>query len=377
MTEMIQLFTETMIADNKLWRPLLLFFVIFIALAIGRIIQFFLKKSRETFHAQGKDITVVVCRSVSKSILFFSFTIGLKQGVKFLILGEKLTAAMDSATSVLIAISLGWIAYCLVDIIDAWLGRFASRTKSKIDDMLVPMVRKSLRVTIVVLSLVQIAQTLSDRPLTSIIAGLGVVSLAIALASQDTLKNFFGSLVIFADKPFELGDRIVVDGHDGPVEEVGFRSTRIRTLTGHLVTIPNAELANKTVLNISKRPYIRRLANITITYDTPPEKVERGIEIIKEILHGHEGMHPDFPPRVIFNDFTDTALNILVLYWYHPPLYWDFCDFNERVNIQILRRFNDEGIDFAFPSQTVYLAGDPRRPLKVDTRTLPGGVIER
>jgi len=210
-----------------------------------------------------------------------------------------------------------------------------------------------------------VAQVVSDKPVSSILAGLGIGGLAFALAAQDSLKHLFGSVVIFADRPFEVGDRLVVDGHDGPVEEVGFRSTRLRTLDGHLVTIPNGELVNKSIKNISKRPYIRRLCNFTITYDTPPDKVERAVAIIKELLDNHEGMHPDFPPRVYFNDFNSASLNLFVIYWYHPPAYWDFLAFGERFNLAVFRRFGEEGIDFAFPTQTLYLAGDEKRPLNI------------
>ncbi len=112
-----------------------------------------------------------------------------------------------------------------------------------------------------------IAQTTKE-----IILVLGIGSLAIALAAQDTLKHFIGSFVIAGDKPFEIGDRVVVDGHDGPVESIGLRSTCIRTLEGHLVTIPNGELANRTIQNIGKRPYIRRLANVTVPTTQPPKK---------------------------------------------------------------------------------------------------------
>jgi len=223
--------------------------------------------------------------------------------------------------------------------------------------MLMPLVGKTIRFTIAVLVILQVADSLSDKPITSILAGLGVGGLAVALAGQDTIKNVFGSLVIVADKPFEIGDRIVFDGYDGPVESVGFRSTKIRTLTGHLVTIPNSELVNKSVENIGKRPHIRRLANITITYDTPPEKVQQAVEIIKEVLDNHEGMDPEYPPRVYFNEFNDWSLNILVIYWYHPPDYWAYLAFTERVNHEILRRLNEEGIEFAFPTQTVHVEG--------------------
>jgi len=184
-----------------------------------------------------------------------------------------------------------------------------------------------------------------------------------------TIKNFFGSIVLFIDKPFEMGDRIVVDGHDGPVEEVGIRSTKIRTLDGHLVTLPNGKLADMTIQNIGKRPFIRRLFSLTVTYDTPPEKIEKGIARVKEILTDHEGMQADFPPRVYFNDFNSDSLNIMVIYWYHPPNYWDFMLYNEKVNLQIMRAFAAEEIEFAFPTQTTYLAQDDRRPLHIRVST--------
>ena len=168
-----------------------------------------------------------------------------------------------------------------------------------------------------------------------------------------------------------LGDRVVLDGIDGPVEDIGFRSTRIRTLTGHLVAIPNEKMATINIENIGRRPSIRRLTNITITYDTPPEKVERALTIIREILENHEGMAPDFPPRVYFNEFNDASLNILMIYWYFPPNYWDFLAFNERVNLQIMRAFEEEGIEFAFPTTTTYLAHDDRRPLSITISSDP------
>ena len=163
------------------------------------------------------------------------------------------------------------------------------------------------------------------------------------------------------DKPFQVGEGIKLAGLDGVVESLGFRSTRIRTLEGHLVTIPNSEVAASAIENIGKRPYIRRLTNITITYDTPPNKVQRAVDIVRQILENHEGMHPDRPPRVYFNEFNDASLNLLVIYRYEPADYWMFVDFNHRVNMEILRRFNEEGIDFAFPTQTVHLANDPKR----------------
>lgn len=360
--------TNITLVGNEPWRLVGLFGSLLAALVAGKAGRLVLLHATKRLDGIGRVVAAEALKALADSVGFFAFVVGLKAGVGFLKLSPPVDNLCSTVVNVLFILSVAWVLYRLIDAVDRWLRMITAKTASRMDDMLVPLVRKSLRVTIVILALLQVATTLSDKPVTSLLAGLGVGGLAVALAAQDTLKNFFGSLVILADKPFELGDRIVVDGHDGPVEEVGFRSTRLRTLEGHLVTIPNGEMANKTILNIGKRPYIRRLANITVTYDTPPDKVQRAVEILRDILKDHEGMRPDYPPRVYFNEFNDASLNIIVIYWYHPPDYWNFLAFNERVNQQILKRFNEEGIEFAFPTQTLYLAGDSRRPLVLGDR---------
>ena len=355
--------TETSIAGIEAWRILALFMAILIAFVAGRMTRFFLRRAADHLDERYPPVLAVALRAIERSIGPALFVAGLRVGFFFLILPETIAGLAHTLVSILFVLALSYIVYCFVDVVDHWLTAFSEKTESKMDDMLAPVVRKSLRVTIVILALLDVATILSDKPLTSVLAGLGVGGLALALAAQDTIKNFFGSLMLFVDKPFEMGDRIVVGDTDGPVEEVGLRSTRIRTLEGHLVTIPNGKLAHEKIRNISKRPYLKRVANITVTYDTPPEKVERAVEILKDILENHEGMTPDRPPRVVFNEFLDAALNILVIYWYSPPDFWEFMALNQRINLEILRRFNDEGIEFAFPTQTLYLAGDPNRPL--------------
>jgi MscS family membrane protein len=210
-----------------------------------------------------------------------------------------------------------------------------------------------------------IIQNLTGLKLGPLIASLGIGGLAVALAAKESIANFFGTLTILFDKPFQVGERIVIDNYDGVVESVGFRSTSIRTLTGHLVTIPNERVVNLTLENIGRRPYIRWLTNITITYDTPPDKVEKAVKIIENILDNHEGMNKNFPPRVFFNNFDDCSVNIMVVAWYHPPNYWDFQAWIQKTCLVIMREFEKEEIEFAFPTQTVYLANDEKRQLKL------------
>ncbi len=260
-------------------------------------------------------------------------------------------------------------AYLLLDLLEYRLQRFVKKDDNLFDDNFVQVVRLLSRFAVILIGAVVMIQTISGKPLSALLAGLGIGGLAVALAAQDTLKNLFGGFMIMLDKPFSLGERVLVDGQDGVVEQIGFRSTRLRTLTGHLVTVPNEKMAANNVENIGRRPYIRRLSNLTITYDTPPDKIERALEIVRGILDNHEGMDPEFPPRVYFSEFNDASLNLLMVYWYHPNDYWAFCRFNETVNLQIMRAFEAEGIEFAFPTQTLYLAHDPQRRLQID---LPG-----
>ena len=256
------------------------------------------------------------------------------------------------------AAAVGLVAYRLVDVVRLWAPRQARKSHNRLDNMLVPILGASLRVTVGVLTVVQVAQSLSDKPVTSIIAGLGIGGIAVALAAQDSIRNFFGSVLIFFDKPFAVGDRVVVESHDGAVEEVGLRSTRIRTSDGHLVSIPNGELANKVIRNVGRRPFVRHSFQLDIPYDTPHDLVRRAVEVLKEILRDHEGMRPEFPPRVHLRDFTPSALAIEVVYWYHPGSdHWRYMAFSEKVNFEILRRFDEEGIQFAFPGRPARAAG--------------------
>ncbi len=354
---------------NSGWDWFWMILIILAGFVAGKLLKVFAEKTAQKAQLEDGAFHATMLALMSRTVMFPVATLGVCLSLKLWALSAKMAVLRDDVVGVLLTIMVTYVIYQLVELMDYWMKRLTAKTDTTLDDMLVPMVRKTLRTVIVLLGLVQIAQQLSDKPITSILAGLGVGGLAVALAAQDTIKNFFGSLVIFADHPFQLGERIVVNGEDGTVEEVGMRSTRIRTLDGHLVTVPNGELANQMIRNISKRPYIKRVANITVTYDTPPEKVERAIAIIKEILDAHnEKMHPDFPARVYFNDFNAASLNILVIYWFAPPNYWDFLDFDQVFNLEVLRRFNEEGIEFAFPTQTLYLAGDPSRPLNLGER---------
>ena len=188
--------------------------------------------------------------------------------------------------------------------------------------------------------------------------------------NRPTLENIIGSFMIFLDKPYRVGQRVKVQGYDGNVEKIGLRSSRIRLRDGSQTIIPNETMAKIDVENVGRRAYIRRTSNITITYDTPVEKVEKAIKIIEDILDNHEGMDPEYPPWVCFNEFNPDSLNIMMWYWYHPPDILAAYAFHQKVNLAIMRAFEKEGIDFAFPTQTLHMAGDEKRPFDIGVRDL-------
>ncbi len=367
--------------SNELWRWGALFSSIVAGYALGKVLAFVLLRFSDRVASRGRHVYAALLKVCSCTSVIFTVLAGLSFGVNFLLLPAGVEQTLRTALDLLLTLAVGLFAWRLVDVVTEAFRNFAARTDNKMDDMLVPILRTSLRVTVAVFVVVQVIQIFSDKQITSIIAGLGIGGLAVALAAQDSIKNIFGSIIIFADKPFTVGERIVVDGTDGVVEEVGIRSTRLRTLVGHLVTIPNGELANKSIENVGRRQSIRRLMNVTITYDTPPAKVQRAVDIIRELLavppgqggRREQGTVDDgkFPSRVFFNEFNADSLNIIVMYWYMPADYWGYMAYSEWFNFELLRRFNEEGIEFAFPTQTMYLAGDTRRPLDFGPR---GGI---
>lgn len=337
-------------ATSEIWNYLAMILLVLTGFIAGRFIRYFCEQTVRRTPVGQNSLHRTAFELASRTATFPVLAVGI--GLALRLVKDK-SPLVGDMIAVLTTVAVTYVVYQASELSGWWVRHLKSKVRTALDDMMEPVIRKTLRVTVVVLGLVQIAQQLSDKPITSILAGLGVGGLAVALAAQDTIKNFFGSLVIFADHPFQLGDSVSVDGTDGVVEQVGMRSTRLRTLDGHLVTIPNGELANKTIRNITKRPFIKRTANIALHGGTPPEKVECAIAIIKEELNRASGkMHPDMPPRVHFNEVGAAALNIQVIYWFAPASdYWGFMAFNQAFNLALLRRFSAEGIEFALPGR--------------------------
>lgn len=352
------------VRGNTIWRFLLVLLVLIATMAVGRIVQFVISGyAGRRASKKGESAVTLLLKAIVKPLHVAIFAAGVYCAKIPLYFDDEngisnaVNKGWTTTASVVAAIAVAYALYRLVDVIEYYLDHLVGRTETTLDDMLVPVVRKAMRITIAIIAAIYIVDNILEQDIRSILLGAGVGGVAIALAAKDTIANFFGSITIFADRPFQMGEMVKIGEHSGPVEEVGFRSTRIRTLQGHLVTIPNSAIVNTAVENIGRRPFIRRTSNLTITYDSGHDKTARAVEIVKEVLSKAPEINtdPDRPPRVYFSDFNDWSLNIYMSYWVKPPDFWLYQEVNERVNFEIMKRFEAEKIEFAFPSQTLYV----------------------
>ncbi|MDQ8196993.1 mechanosensitive ion channel family protein [Pelagicoccus enzymogenes] len=220
----------------------------------------------------------------------------------------------------------------------------------------IPLIKKTARIFLIVVAVVLVVQNLGYS-VGSLLAGMGIGGLALALAAQESLANFFGSVSIVADRPFKVGDWIQVGSQvDGDVEEIGLRSTKVRTWSKSLMTIPNKVLANEIIENWSRMPKRRVKQYVGVTYSTSPENMEGLVEDIRKLLREDEGVNQDFI-LVNFTDFGDSALQILVYYFTSTTAWLAHMDIRQRINLKIMKAVAARGSSIAFPTRTVHIEG--------------------
>lgn len=250
--------------------------------------------------------------------------------------------------------SLVWFLFRLVDVVAALMTAQAEKTAGRFDDLLVPMVSKTLKAGLAIIGLIFVADNL-EIEIGSLLAGLGLGGLALALAAQDTVKNIFGSLTVLTDRPFQIGDVVVVKGIEGTVEQVGFRSTRVRTFQNSLVTIPNSEFISASVDNLGARIYRRWKGTLSILYSTPPAKIDAFCEGVRELVRQHPHTRED-SNYVYMNHFGASSLDILIYIFFETQEWEVELKGKHELIVDILRLAKRMGIEFAFPTQTLHIA---------------------
>ena len=268
-------------------------------------------------------------------------------------LPDRALGTMLVAARLVLMVGTVWAACQVIDWLAALLQGMAKRTDTRLDDLLIPMFRKALKIFVVAFGVVWIAGNL-DMDIGALLTGLGIGGVAIALAGKDTVENLFGAMAIVADRPFQVGDWIRMGKVEGTVEEVGFRSTRVRTFYNSLISFPNAMLIRHEVDNLGVREWRRIKTVIGVAYDTPPLKLDAFVEGIREIIRRHPYTRKDYY-HVYFTGFGESSLEVLLYLFVKTPDWGTELREKHRFFLDILRLAGELGVEFAFPTRTLHM----------------------
>lgn len=356
LTYLQQLLDQTF-AGISLGRFVIVFAILFLALLLKKAIaHLFTKTIFKAAQKTSNQMDDMLLKSLNKPAEFLIVVLGCYLSVEVLQLPSEPTDIDQLARNliqILLTFNLAWFCYNLVDLLEQWLGHWAGRTESTLDDHLVPFIRKSLRIFIVFLAVLMLVQNLGYS-ISGLLASLGLGGLAVALAAKDSLSNIFGSVMILLDRPFMIGDWIKADDMEGTIEEIGFRSTRIRTFAKTQITIPNSVLMNMSIDNFSRMPKRRIKLTVGVTYATSPAQMRQAVADIKQLLQEHPAIDQDFS-LVNFTDFGASSLDIMVYCFTTSTVWGEYLEAREDVCLKIMEALENIGLEIAFPSQTLYL----------------------
>ncbi|MXV49835.1 mechanosensitive ion channel [Pedobacter sp. HMF7647] len=263
----------------------------------------------------------------------------------------KLIDVVDKVFLFFIIITLFWVLLRIIDFISHVFAYKASLTESKADDQVVSFLKELSKIITGIIGVFVIMGSVFDLNVATIIAGLGIGGIAIALAAKESLENLLGSFTIFMDRPFVVGDLIRVDSIEGTVEKVGFRSTKLRTTDKTIVTLPNKKMIDGALENMTLRNYRRVKFNIGLTYDTKPETLRKINNEISDYINQRELTNNDV--TVIFESFGDWSLNLQVLYLVEMMDFNEYLKIREEINYKIMEIVQANGADFAYPTSKV------------------------
>lgn len=283
-------------------------------------------------------------RPVVLGITLFGFYLGYQQ----LVVPERMEMWVDRVFKVALALTITWLVTRLLDaLVREYLIPRAQRGETVVvQSQLVPVIRSGIKLLVWSLGLV-LAMNNAGYNVGALLAGIGIGGLAMAMAAKDTVANIFGGITVFSDKPFKAGDRIRIEGHDGTVKEIGIRSTRIQTIDGPLVVVPNFKFNDTVLENVTCEPSRKVKHDLGLVYDTPPEKIEEAIALLKSLVADHQDVL--LPEHLAsFTAFKDFSLNIVFIYYIRTGS--DIFAVQTKVHLDLMRRFAAAGLEFAYPT---------------------------
>ncbi|MEB2781337.1 mechanosensitive ion channel family protein [Algoriphagus sp. C2-6-M1] len=326
----------------------------FFTLVVDKLMLYLFK--RYGYGKIGEDYILPVARVIS----FYLIVVLLSLFIRVLQLPIEIWSWIVILIRTLKPFLITIIFYKLADVVAAYFSKLATKTESTLDDQLVPLMRKTLKAFVIIVGTLFILRDGLNLDIIPFLTGLSIGGVAIALAAQDTIKNFFGSVMIFIDKPFQVGDWITSGDIDGTVEEVGFRSTRIRTFRNSLMYVPNGKIADAVLDNHGLRQYRRFYSTLTITYDTPPALVDEFVKGLREIVLAHPNTRKDVF-HIYFNNLSSFSQDVMFYIFFEVPTWGEELQCRHEILIQIVKLANSIGVRFAFPTQTLHMESFPEK----------------
>ena len=297
------------------------------------------------------NIDDIIIDMIEEPVAFAVAILGIWYGLDMLNLPDAGHVWINRIYYLLIIFNIAWLINRVLDaLIQEYIVPIVEKSESDLDDQLLPILKKGIHAAVWIMAII-VGLNNAGYDVGALIAGLGIGGLALALAAQDTVANLFGGITIFVDQPFTINDWIKINSYEGIIEEVGIRSTRIRTFEGRLVTIPNKVFAESAIENVSAEPNRRVIIFLGLTYDTSAERIQEALDILRSI----HGMHAEVLEEkvlTLFDSFGDFSLNVKFVYYIKKGQ--DVFATNSAINLEILKRFNAAGLDFAFPTQTIH-----------------------
>lgn len=342
-----------------LWQLVGILGLIIICFTFHKILTFFSRNLLvRVLHKYGRvDIAKNYIIPAAKPLSLFVVFLFVRLMLPVLQLSPWVTSYLIKAVDAALPLFATIFFYKLADILSAYLEKKAKESKNTLDDQLVPLVRKILKTFVIVVGFMAILRGFRFDIL-PLLTGLSIGGLAFALAAQDMLKNLFGSLMIFIDRPFQIGDWVTSGDIDGTVEEVGFRSTRVRTFRDSVMYVPNSLITNSNVDNHGKRNYRRFYTRISVTYDTPSRLIEVFVKGIERIVLNHPETRKDYH-NIFLNDYAASSLDIMLYIFFDVPTWTDELRCRQEIILEVNKLAEHLGVRFAFPTQTLMIEQMP------------------
>lgn len=316
------------------------------------------KKTNNTFDEEIFD-------SIQKPLSFLFIFIGANIALQFLDVPKEFKSFIVPLIKSGFAFIIFWTIYNILTPLTKVINKLTHKFGKELSDDITNFLIKTLKFLVISIGFVAIMNVWGYN-ISGFLASLGLVGMALALAAKDTASNLFGSLVIFSDRPFKIGDWIMTPDVEGIVEQIGIRSTKVRTFAQAIVTVPNAVLANSAILNWSRMGKRRIKMNIGLTYSTTATQMQNIVKDLRTMLENHNDIHQD-TIFIYFTDFQDSSLGIFC-YFFTKTINWgEYMRVREDVNLKIMHIVEQNGASFAFPSRSIYIETPKEEVLKKET----------